>query len=269
MFMRLLLVGCGNLGKVFLKIWLQNNIFTQIVVVQPSLAAKKLFKNRKLQPQKGLMFIKTPNEIPNNFKPDFVVFAAKPQVLPDILQHYRHFPKAIYISLATAISTAFLRQKLGGKTIVRVMPNVAAQIGASINLAYVATKLSRLQKNRIAKIFAPTGKLIWLKEDKLIDLLTAVAGSGAAYVFLFIQSLVKTAIKLGLDEETANTMVKQVVLGGAMLAQQDIDLGLLIASVASKGGLTEAALSVLQPRLFELVDKACITANKRLKTLQK
>lgn len=267
--MQLLLIGCGKLGKVFLKVWLKNNTFSKIVVVQPSLAAEKLFKETDLQPKNGLIFCKSSAEIPEHFRPNFIVIAAKPQILPDILHHYKHFSSATFISLAAGISTAYLQQSLDSQNIVRIMPNVAAQIGASVNLAFTEAKFSKQQKHILTAIFAVTGKLIWLDNENLIDLLTSIAGSGSAYVFLFMQSLIKTAMNFGLDAPTASEMVRQMVLGSALLAMQDEDLEKLIISVASKGGVTEAALGVLNQKLPELLDEACIAANARLRELQK
>lgn len=262
---KLLLVGCGNLGSVLLKAWLSNETFGQIVVVQPSLSACGSFENHS-----HISFVKDSDGIPGDFKPDVVVVAAKPQQLSPLLPSYsRYGDTAIFVSLATGISVSYLQEKLGSKArIVRVMPNVAVQVGQSLNLAYSGPALERSGKDLIEKIFDPTGELIWLKEEELIDKLTPISGSGPAYFFLLTEILADSISKYGIEKEVALKIANQVLVGSALLLAQDPEAEKLRGSVTSKGGVTEAAIKILKSELPELVDKALGAALERLEELK-
>lgn len=258
---QLLLIGCGKLGKVLLDSWLQNDSFHEIIVVQPTLSAQESFQNLA-----HLTFVPAYTDIPDNFKPDVIVIAVKPQQVLDILPNYaRYQESALFVSLATGISINRFQEKLGASAnIVRLMPNIAVEIGQSLNLAYASPSLTPIYKDLTQKVFDCTGKLIWLSSEQLIDTLTPISGSGPAYFFLLTEILSDTISKHGIDQETALTIANQVFLGSALLTMKKPNLEQLRLSVMSKGGVTEAAIEVLQPRLSNLIEEALNAAMHRL-----
>lgn len=262
---KLLLIGCGKLGTVFLKTWLCHKTFSEIVVVQPSLDSEKSFKE-----DASLTFVKKPMEIPADFKPEVVVIAVKPhQVLGLLGEYARYKNSALFVSLATGISLKDCEEKLGGGAhVVRLMPNIAVEVGQSVNLACGLESLDSKYKNLTEKIFAATGKLVWLDSEELIDQLTPISGSGPAYFFLLAEILADSILRHGIDKETSLAIANQVLLGSALLTTENPDLSALRSSVTSKGGVTEAALKILQPRLKNLVEEALKAAMDRIGELK-
>ncbi len=261
---KLLLIGCGKLGTVLLDSWLHNKTFHEIVVVQPSLSAQKFFENFT-----QLTFVKSHKDIPLSFQPDIIAIAVKPKQVLDTLKNYTIYQDiSLFVSLATGISINRMHPVLGPKAnIVRLMPNVAVQIGQSLNLAYALPSLNPAYKNLTQKIFDCTGKLIWIDSEELIDTLTPISGSGPAYFFLLTEILADKISEQGISKETALTIANQIFLGSALLIEKNPNLQELRSSVTSKGGVTEAAIEVLEPRLPSLVKEALGAAMQRLKQL--
>ena len=261
--MHLLLIGCGNIGKALLHSWEKSQENHEVIVVQPSLAAKELFSHNTIQ------FVANPQQIPNDFNPDAIIIAVKPQVLSDVLPHYQRYARnTLFISVAAGTTIAYLQQHLSdGARVVRVMPNVAMQVAASANLAVAAKNCDAKHKDIAANLFASSGAVIWLEQEAQLDILTPISGSGPAYFFLLAQLLIDEAVALGIAQETASHAVRQTLLGSALLAEQHPDLIQLKKSVTSKGGTTEAALGVLEPALPKLIKDAIASALARQEKL--
>lgn len=262
---KLLLIGCGKLGTVLLKSWIKDNTFNEIIVVQPSLSTQDSFGNIA-----HLTFVKSHKDVPDDFAPDVVIIAVKPHQVSDLLPDYaRYQNSALFVSLATGISVKHFQEKLGTRAnIVRLMPNVAVQIGESVNLAYALPGLATEYKNLTEKVFACTGQIVWLNSEELIDKLTPITGSGPAYFFLLTEILAGSLSKHGIDKEKSLSIANQILLGSALLTRENPDLEQLRLSVMSKGGITEAAIKVLHPRLPSLVDEALNAAIHRLEELK-
>ena len=261
--MKLLLIGCGNLGQALLKAWQTHQKKYDIVVVQPSLSAQVFFPS--------VRFVSQASEIPEDFNPEGIVIAIKPQQMQKVLSAYEaYLTQSLIISFAAGISMARLDTYLSGnKRCLRVMPNVAMKIGKSVNLTYGETSLSLKDRALAEEILGVTGSLIWLKTEALIEALTPISASGPAYFFILSEIMMQIAMESGLEESFARDLVQGTFLGSALLTSPTSDFKAMISSVASKGGVTEAALSVLQPGLSELMHKACNAALERLKTLEK
>ncbi len=262
--MNLLLIGCGNLGKALLSSWVASLRYQHVVVVEPSLNAQAEF-----QTQANITFVPDPQQIPDTFVPDAIVIAVKPQQLGSVLTHYQRFvAHSLFISVVTAATVERLKQGLGNQaTCIRIMPNVALQVGASTNLAFASTQSKEADKQMTEKIFSPTGRVFWLEEESWLETLTPITGSGPAYFFLLAQLLINDAVARGIDEHTASESVRQTLLGSALLAQKNADLLALKKSVTSKGGVTEAALKVLEPVLPNLIHEAIGNALNRQEEL--
>lgn len=176
---------------------------------------------------------------------DIVVVAVKPQQIRTAVRLL--IPKLrnqVVLSIAAGIRIADLSRWLGGYgRVIRCMPNSPALIGAGITAAYAAPAITDAERNAVERVLTAIGKVIWVENEMLLDPVTAVSGSGPAYVFYFIEALRDAAEELGLSTDAANKLAVETFLGAAKLAEQsDEDVVLLRARVTSKGGTTERAI---------------------------
>ena len=137
------------------------------------------------------------------------------------------------------------------------MPNVAAEMGQSANLAFGA-------RGECEALFVSTGPLFWMPTESLFDSMTAISGCGPAYFYLMAEIMAHVAVQLGLEQKTADSLVKQTLLGSASLLKPETAFKDLRNSVTSKGGMTEAALSVLGAPLRQSLEQAIHAALKRM-----
>ena len=201
-----------------------------------------------------------------------ILLAVKPQDFEDILGQTRsHFSNQLVISIAAGITTSYIEKRLGTKArVVRVMPNLPAQIGqgmAGICKGKFATQSDLALARRI---FDSIGESV-VVEEKWMDAVTAVSGSGPAYVFLFVECLQKAARSLGFKDAMAKQLVQQTLKGSlALLDSQNIDAGQLRARVTSKGGTTQAATDVfMKHKIEKIFEEALKAAARRAKELAK
>ena len=182
---------------------------------------------------------------------DILVLAIKPQVMKAVLTPLVSIiqkKQSLVISIAAGITETALNQWLGNKTaIVRCMPNVAAFVGSAATGMYANKNVSTLQRDLAETILRSVGITLWVTDEKLIDTIAALSGSGPAYFFSIMESLENTAIKLGLNQEDAHLLTLQTALGAARLAMSTNETTQeLRERVTSKGGITEKALAVLE-----------------------
>ena len=181
------------------------------------------------------------------FGADTIVLAEKPQDMRSAVASLKgKLDAQLVISIAAGIRLEDLSRWLGGyKKLVRVMPNTPALVGAGISGLYAGADVSADERSRAESILNAVGKTVWVGEESLIDPVTAVSGSGPAYVFYFIESLEKAGVELGLTPEAARTLAIQTFVGASRLAAESTEPpGTLRERVTSKGGTTEAALKV-------------------------
>lgn len=210
---------------------------------------------------------RTEKKIP--FKPHAIVFAVKPQVLGEVIGDYKSFD-SLFISIAAGKTISFLEQHLGDRAkIVRAMPNTPAAVGKGITVA-VANKNAGAPEQALATtLLSAIGDVLWTKDEAQMDAVTALSGSGPAYVFLLIETLAQSGVKLGLSPEMAMKLARQTVIGSAALAEAvpAIPASDLRHNVTSPGGTTQAALDVLTKEIQPLFDRALEAAAKRAKEL--
>ncbi|MGN7618859.1 MAG: pyrroline-5-carboxylate reductase family protein [Ehrlichia sp.] len=266
--MNILLIGCGNLGSVLLQKWSLSNQISQIVVVQPSLSKKHIFGSSD-----KITFVRNHEEINKGFVPDTVVIAVKPQQVSNAIPSYRIYHKSSFISLCAGIDTKFLKTILcNTEKVIRVMPNIAMSLGESVNLAYMEEEIA-YEKQKVSMIFNDTGLIYWLQKEDVFDKLSPITGSGPAYFLYLAEELVKNTVEVGINKEDAIKLVSQTFIGSAKLleARQD-SISNLISSVTSRGGITHAALQVLDlhlPKAVSLCLKAAIDRLTHLKEIDK
>lgn len=184
---------------------------------------------------------------------EVVVFAVKPQQMQEAARFSGLKPNAnLVVSIAAGITLAVLAGWLGGPNLthtklVRAMPNTPALIGAGIAGLYALPGVSAAERKQAEAILGAVGATVWIEKEELMDVVTAVSGSGPAYVFWFIEQLAAAGESLGLSREISQKLAIETVLGSAKLAAQSGDApALLRERVTSKGGTTEAALRTFE-----------------------
>jgi len=258
-----LLVGCGKMGGALLRRWQELVLYKDICIIEPSpinvLAAKQV-------PDFASM--------PQDFKPGVIVMAVKPQVLPDMTAQYKDFTDkgAVILSIAAGKPVSFFEKELGKKAaVIRSMPNTPAAIGAGITVAYANKNVTATQKAQATQLLGAVGDVLWVDDEKLLNPVTALSGSGPAYVFLLIEAMAEAGRKLGLSKDMAEKLARQTVIGSALLAQDSSDVTpkKLRENVTSPGGTTAAALAVLmaKPGMQEIFDAALKAASTRAEEL--
>ena len=198
---------------------------------------------------------------------DVIVLAVKPQQLAGVAQQLASLLKDhLVISIAAGIRTRDICRWLGGYAqLVRAMPNTPALVRAAVTGLYALPGVSSQQKQHAQDILAAVGTVLWLEREELLDALTAVSGSGPAYVFYFIEALQRAAVELGLDAAQARQLSIETFLGAAKLASQsEEDVSTLRARVTSKGGTTESAIQSMEhDEIGSAIVRAIYAAHER------
>jgi pyrroline-5-carboxylate reductase len=198
---------------------------------------------------------------------DILVLAVKPQVLGEVaagLAATLAGKRPLVISLAAGVRMADLERWLGaGLPIVRVMPNTPALIGSGASGLYANARVNDAQRNQAETVVRAVGVAVWVGDERLIDVITALSGSGPAYFFLVMEALEQAAIRAGLDAAQARLLTLETAYGAAKMALEGAEEPLLLRRrVTSPGGTTEAAVKVLEDgglrRLFESAIDAAI-----------
>ncbi len=268
----LLLVGCGRMGGALLAGWFAQGLNpVDIMVVEP--AGRSRIDAAKDHP--ALSVLSKASEIPSDFTPDAVIFAVKPQLLPDVAPDYARFAKSgtVYLSIIAGITLGKLHSLLGAEAaIVRAMPNTPAAIGKGATVLCASDVVGPSQKRVCKVLMAAVGLTAWVTEESDMNAVTAVSGSGPAYVFLLAETLAQAGINAGLAPALAKQLANATVSGaGALLEAQSDDASVLRQNVTSPGGTTEAALHILMQddKLQDLMTRAVAAAVKRSQELAK
>lgn len=204
---------------------------------------------------------------------DIVILAVKPKDMEGLLDEIRDSldSKKLIISIAAGITTSYIEKILKKEVpVIRIMPNTPVAVKEGASAFSIGEYVSQEEEKIVKSIFGAVGKIVKVEEN-LMDAVTALSGSGPAYIFYIIAALIEAAVSLGLDKKTATTLATQTVLGSAKLLQETgEEPEVLKEKVTSKGGTTEAALLVLdEGRLKETLDKALKAAAKRSQELKR
>lgn len=262
-----LLVGAGKMGTAMAEGWIGAGLpGASLTLVDPAphdtVAAFARRSGATLR-----------RDLPSEH-PRVMVLAVKPQVMDAVLAASRHIvgPDTLVLSIAAGISIARFRQGLGTARIVRTMPNTPAQLGKGITGAVAAHAVTSEDRALAQALLAAAGEVVWLDDESRIDALTAVSGSGPAYVFYLVEALATAGEKQGLAAEQAMRLARQTIIGAAALLEADpAAAGQLRKNVTSPGGTTQAALDVLMAEngLAALMDRAVDAARRRSEELGK
>jgi pyrroline-5-carboxylate reductase len=266
-------IGAGNMGQALMKGLLKKGIMAPENIIVSDLDKGKLqVINYKLQ----VMPAKNNREVVE--KSDIIILSVKPKDMEAVLREIsvaladlsggKPFP--LMISIAAGVTTAYIEEHLGKDVpVVRVMPNTPALIGAGMT-AISRGRFAGAEEERTAEdIFRGVGETVRVREE-LMDAVTAVSGSGPAYVFAVMESLVKAGMREGLSPDLAQKLVSQTFLGSVRMARETAEnLSALRERVTSPGGTTEAALRVFKEKGLEgILAEGVRVAARRAKELQ-
>lgn len=266
MSLTLLLVGCGKMGGALLEGWLARNAVTRVVVVDPQGPGPAAGHERVLHCN-GV------DALPSRLVPDIVVFAVKPQMLAQVIGDYRRFvtPHTAFLSIAAGKTLDWFQRELApAAAIVRAMPNTPAAVGRGCTVAVASAAVTAAQRDACTTLLEAVGEVHWASDEGVMDAVTAVSGSGPAYVFLLIEALAAAGVRAGLSEPLAQSLARATVTGAGELAYRSIDSAeTLRRNVTSPGGTTQAALQVLMAGdgLQPLLDRAVAAAARRSQEL--
>src|SRR6185312_12673410 len=213
----IVLVGCGQMGSAMLRGWLRGDAARRFVVIEPAGMPKELAGNP------AIVSCRAPDEVEANLAPDAVVFAVKPQVFDELLPAYRRWvrPETLFVSIAAGKTIAGIARHLGAEAaIVRCMPNTPAAIGRAITVACPNARVDDGQRELCEALLAAIGESAWVEDEALMDAVTAVSGSGPAYVFLLIEALADAGERVGLAPDLALRLARATVAGAGELALQ-------------------------------------------------
>jgi len=257
----LVLVGAGKMGGALLEGWIALGVDpARIVVMEPQPAA-----SIKALSARGLRI----NPDAASISPDAIVIAVKPQVAPGIMPNVARLmsPSTIVVSIMAGRTIAFLADALPrDAAVIRGMPNTPASIGRGITVAVPNSRVTAAQRQLADALLTATGAVEWIGDEALMNAVTAVSGSGPAYVFLLAESLARAGEKVGLPAELAARLARVTVAGsGELLHRSPIDAVTLRHNVTSPGGTTAAALEVLMAPdgLDLLMERAIAAATRR------
>lgn len=264
------LIGCGKMGGAMLEGWIADtNLDAHFSIIEPfqdhlgwtaSHANIALFDSCAASKAASIP------------PATMVVLAVKPQMMDEAIDHFAHMidDDTAFLSIAAGITTVWLASRLdpvsrGSATIIRAMPNTPAAIGQGITVLY-SGDATDAKRDLATQLLMAIGQVVMIDDESLMDAVTAVSGSGPAYVFLLAEVMTKAGIEAGLPDDLATQLAEATVAGaGALIAASDNDPAVLRANVTSKGGTTAAALDVLMADdgMAPLLSRAIAAAKAR------
>lgn len=261
----LLLVGAGKMGGAMLDRWLAHRLdASEVTILDPYLEGDRWADLA----QKGTATATSVAAAADRAY-RVMVIAVKPQSMKEALQEVQALvaPDTTILSIAAGIRLPTLEAAFpAGQAIVRAMPNTPAQVGMSMTVAVPNEHVTEEERGAVDALLAAIGDVAWIDDEALLDAVTAVSGSGPAYVFLLAEALAAAARQAGLPENLAARLARQTVAGaGALLAESPLSPDVLRRNVTSPAGTTEAALEVLMENdgLQQLLTRAVEAAKAR------
>lgn len=258
-----LLVGCGKMGGALLAGWRAEGAADRFIVVEPMAAARA-----DLAGADGVTVVDDMSDLPAGFQPDAIVMAVKPQAMGAAAPAYAGLAQgAVTLSIAAGTPISFFEGAFGaGAAIVRAMPNTPAAIGRGMSVLCANAAVTDPQRALAGALMQAAGVVDWIEDEGLMDAVTALSGSGPAYVFHLIEAMAAAGEALGLSPELAARSALETVAGAGELARTAADdPATLRQNVTSPGGTTAAALGVLMDTdgLTALMTRAMAAARDR------
>ncbi len=267
--MRIAIIGGGNMGATYARAFVRSNILKKedLLIIEKHEEKREELKKEEL--------CTLSDSVPDNLSTySIIILAVKPQDFKKLVPELKaHISKShIIISIMAGIKINSIEQSLGHNNVVRAMPNTPAQLGFGITAFTVNTTSTDMGLVSIADtLFETTGKAVFMKDEELLDAVTALSGSGPAYFFYFVKNMIEAGKEMGMEEHIAAMLVKQTMLGAFQIMNNSkYSLDQLIQSVASKGGTTEAALKQFEEHsIGNNIKVAVKAAEQRAKELSR
>ena len=265
----LLLAGAGKMGGAILSGLLARGLDARSVIVQDPDPAKAV---ADLLADNGIDVLPFIDELTQ--PPGVILLAVKPQLMDEVLPPLAKLagPHTLLLSIAAGRRIASFEKYLPGGAVVRAMPNTPAAIGRGITAAVANRNVTPVQRAFADDLLSAVGKVVWVDDESLLDAITAVSGSGPAYVFLLAECLAEAGRAAGLDARLAEELARATVSGSAALLEaSDLSAAELRKNVTSPGGTTAAALEILggEDGMQKLMTAAVAAATKRGRDLAK
>lgn len=267
---KLYFIGYGNMAEAIYQ-RIDKKLFGKIFLIEKN-SERRVYINeknyKKTQVLKELNGIKFDNS-------DIVLLAVKPNQIKSVCEEINSLILGkkdipIIISIAAGVTTTAIKNFIINNLtnlqndidIFRAMPNLCARDGEAITGLYGKSK--QINKSNlttiISKIFKSIGEILWVKKESDLDIVTAISGSGPAYIFYFIDTMIKSAVELGLDKKNAKKLVIQTVIGSGKAGKSIDNFAEQISKVASKGGTTEAAINLFNKKNLDVIFTQAIKA---------
>ncbi len=269
----LALIGCGKMGSALLRGWLASGHVKHVYILDPG-GLPDEFEDEA--PTRITFYDKPETFAGARPSASVFVIAVKPQIMDEVCHALKKAisPEALVLSIAAGQPIAKFEGYFGAhQPVIRSMPNTPAAIAQGITVGCPNAHVTPAQKNRAEELLQAVGMVEWVDDEGLLDAVTAVSGSGPAYIFLLIEAMAQAGVKAGLDAGFAMKIARQTVIGSAALAasEEDTPAATLRQNVTSPGGTTAAALSVLMADdgMQDLFDRAIEAATKRSKELSR
>lgn len=264
--MKVLIIGGGNMGVTFAQGFLSAHIIrpNDLTILENNVERAESLRGMRLG---------TIEEQPSDFikEADLIVLAVKPQGAESLNRAIRPYlsPDKLVLSIMAGVRIATLEEQLGIKKIIRSMPNLPAQVGMGMTAFTANPEVNRRELIEVQNLLSTTGRAIYFDDEKMIDGATAISGSGPAYVYFFMEAMIKSAMELGFSESQSELLVWQTFIGAMHLHNKnDLSCGEWIKRVSSKGGTTEAAVNVFKSNEVQAsIQKGIVAAFKRAEEL--
>ena len=247
--MKILIIGGGNMGLTYAQSFLRSHITTkaQMMILEKSPEKAKELAQKDI----GTVYGRAEDCIR---KADLVIFAVKPQDAPAVFATLRPLVdgQQVFLSIMAGVKLQTIATALGAEKVIRAMPNLPAQIGRGMTAFTSSEAVTRIELVTVQNLLNTTGKTIYVEEEDAIDASTAISGSGPAYVWHFMEGMIKAGRELGFSEAQAELLVSQTFLGAVELyLATNLSCTEWIKRVSSRGGTTEAAMRSFQETAVE------------------
>ena len=260
--MKILIVGGGNMGTTYAESLVASHAISKqdLYLLEHSEANTVHFRNKGFTH----LYLAAGDFIRET---DVIILAVKPQDAPKVYPAIAPYitEKHLVLSVMAGVKMATMRAALPTTRVIRVMPNLPAQIGMGMTGFAADASVSKVELFAIQNLLNTTGKSLYFEHEDLIDAVTAISGSGPAYVYYFMEAMINAAQEMGFSQQQAELLVEQTFMGAVhLLNMRDLSCRDWITRVASKGGTTEAALSTFDAQdLSVIIAKGLHNAHKR------
>jgi pyrroline-5-carboxylate reductase len=264
--MKITIVGCGNMGLIYARAFLKYNIVSKENLL---LAEKNEARKQELM-KLNIGEVCVVND-PRISESGIIILAVKPQDFNELAAELKQVlkPGNIIVSIMAGMKVERISKTLQQQNVVRAMPNSPAELGMGMTAFTAGKEMTMEQIRKAENLLSTTGRTVYFENEDLLDAVTALSGSGPAYFFYLVKHMVDAGKQMGFDEATSAMLVKQTMLGSFhLLNTANKSLDELIKAVASRGGTTEAALSVFtETKVGENLQKGIVKARDRASEL--